>query len=104
MCEIRPAEPLRVSRVARFIGSLLEFGGFAVIGGGIGRLAQVLVPHKEAASIATLAGLLGAVLVFLFNQHLHRAIGALQKWFRFGERIAPYFGHRIENAYRVLRS
>ena len=103
-CEIRPAEPLHVSRVARFIAWFLEAVVFIVIGSWIAALAVLLVPHKSTMSIATVASALTSVLVLIFNQHVHKLTVAIQKWLRIAEHIAPYFGHRIERAHLILRS
>ncbi len=102
-CEIRPAQEPHTSNVSRRVASLMEVFAFAFLVGGIARFSESIMPHKTTADILPWVAILTGALVVLLNQSIHRVVTTIQQRLRIGEHIAPFFGHRIERVYRVLK-
>lgn len=102
--EVRTATEINPSRISDRIASIAEGLVFCFAGGAIANLFESAVPHKPHAHIIPLIGVLTGSLVFILNQHLHRAVLAVQQRLGIGKHLSPFVGHRLEHAYRVLKS
>jgi len=103
MFEIRPAAELRASRSSKFIGRLIELGVMLAIGAAIGYAVHLFFPQKQTASIGPIAGALGSLLTLALDHPVGNIMASVRKYLRIGERVAPYFGHRIESTHQVLK-
>jgi hypothetical protein len=92
-----------VGRISSFIGTSIEILVVSTI---IGMLSAPMVTRflsHEHANVLTAVGFLASLLAF----GAHRLIEDLNKHIRLqlriGERIAPYFGHKISRTFQMLR-
>lgn len=97
-------KPLEVSRASRLIGGLVEvivislaIGLFAVPP--LSRLWPLRTVANAQHATAIIASILGISAMFFFE----KLKAEVQKHLNIGERVAPYFGHRITEAYKILR-
>ena len=97
---------LEPSRISRAIGAFI--GGFILITavGYIVRLLGHLVsPGNTAVSVSrtTLAAIVGGLLYIFFDRQIHSWIDSVQVRFRITDRLAPFFGHKLEETFRILK-
>jgi len=96
------------SRFGRSIAFFLE--GFILISaigfaaGHLGKTLEGLPLPKTGVSLATLAGALGALLLWIFHALVNQLQGAVQKRLNLADKLAPYFGHKLEETVRTIRS
>jgi hypothetical protein len=102
-CEIRPQNPPRNTVGTRFTARV--FDGLVILGIGsvAGLVVHSITPRTEGTSLATITGMVASLLAVILNKSADRMTGAIGRALRIGERLAPYFGHRIENAHRILK-
>ncbi|MGH9670259.1 MAG: hypothetical protein ACRD3A_09120 [Terriglobales bacterium] len=97
------AEP---NRGGKLVAGLLEALLLAIVAGWLGTRLTLLIEAlrgRETASL-TAVGIVAALLFGLLHQLTeHNLVKGLQLHLKFEERLAPYFGHRIDNAIRMLR-
>ena len=107
--EVRPESPDSATpagkRIARIIESLT-----LVLVAGIGgeRIAyfftHLLDNQKQHTALPTLAGVVAALLVIVVNWLVRDLHTVLHMRLNLRTHLAPYFGHRLDNAIRILRS
>lgn len=94
-----------VSRVSRFIGVVIEV---LVITFGIGVFVAPAVarlwPARTVANVSTTAAVVAALLTFFSVQLFERFKVKLGAHLKIGEKVAPYFGHRITHAVKIIRN
>jgi hypothetical protein len=96
-------EPEKLSRVSLAIGGLIEVSAIAFFGGWLGhRFAQLLL-SGSSPQLSTVSGIAGAFLGVAGLQCVDALNRRIQLRLRLGERLAPFFGHKVEEACRVLK-
>lgn len=97
-----PSEP--PPKISLAIIAALEALVFAFIFGYLSAfLAKLVLPEKPVASVGVIGGAAVLVLRVLGDRHLHSLGAKVKLRLRIGERLAPYFGRRMERTYRVLK-
>jgi hypothetical protein len=97
-------QPILVSRASRAIGGIVEVIVFSFV---IGIFAaplltrvwpfhRILDANRTTAVIASTLGILATLLYERFKTEIVNRL-------KVGEKIAPYFGHKVTEAYRTLR-
>lgn len=98
------ASRLEISNVSKAIGTTIEILAISVTFGMVAVPAvHFLFPAKENTSLATITGIAASILSILFYHTLDRLNIMLRLKLKIGERIAPYFGHKITRAVQTLR-
>jgi hypothetical protein len=98
--EYRP----EISKLSRAIGTLIEVFVVSVTMGLVAfPLVHFLFPAKENASLATITGIAAAFLAALGSHIFERLNRIVRLNLKIGERIAPYFGHKITRVVHALR-
>ncbi|MGD0155073.1 MAG: hypothetical protein ABSB50_03180 [Terracidiphilus sp.] len=101
------AQP-RVSPAGKHIARLLEVGIVIVIIGWISvpmsTLLQHLIPKHLSGSLPTIAGAVGALLMFVLNWLREDIERNIKEHFTFGETFAQFFGHKLDDTFRTLKS
>jgi|SRR5579864_5218250 len=98
-------KPVEVTGASRIIGGLIEIVVVSILIGTIsvhflGHLWPVrTVAHVNEAT-AIIAAILGMLAIHFFEQFK----AELGRRLRIRDKVAPYFGHRITHAIRILRS
>ncbi len=96
--EEEPREEL--TKLSKVIGSLVEvFLVSLTIGLVSAPVIHRLFPAKEKVGLATATGIAAAILAFI-AQHF---LADLRLKLKIGERVAPYFGHKILRTVQTLR-
>ena len=95
---------LEIGSVSKVIGTFIEI---VILSVAVGTFAfpaiHFLFPAKENASLATITGITAAFLSMLGYHMLERLNIILRLKLKIGERIAPYFGHKITRVVQALR-
>lgn len=92
------------SKVSKAIGTLIEIFLISIAVGTVAFPAvRFLFPAKESASLATIAGIAAAFLSIVGYNLLEKVKVVIRLKLKIGERIAPYFGHKITRAVQALR-
>jgi len=93
-----------LTRLSRFLGtsieSLILSMGAAFIGYFVEKL---LTPKHVVLSVGAVTGLASGIALLILNHAFHSMNHRIGLQLRLGERLAPYFGHRLYHTYRVLR-
>jgi hypothetical protein len=98
-------KPTRFSyKIARFIEAGIFGVGLAYLAGRVERIAFPDIHPKVFMSMATLVASLGVVMAFLGRQVIADIEAKLRIRFHLSETLAPFFGHKLESTYRVLKS
>lgn len=89
-----------IAHILEFVFLAYLFGFFA---GRMGPIIYKFVPHPHIASLSTVIGALG----FLLAVWIHSIREDIEKHLRarldLGKLLAPYFGHRLTNAIRIMK-
>ena len=97
-------KPVRITRVALAIGSFIEITIVSFI---VALVASPLVtrvwPGKQVAGVNSLTAFVASMLGLLGYIFFERFKSEIASRLRIGQRIAPYFGHKITDAIRILR-
>jgi hypothetical protein len=97
--------PGRVSRTSALIGMTLEALVLVLVASYLGEhLLRALSGGRTTLATGRVLAIVASLLSLLGWQVVERLKLAAQARLRLGERIAPYFGHKLEEARRVLRS
>jgi len=95
---------LEISKVSKVIGTFIEILIVSVTLGMVAVPAiHFLFPAKQSASLATITGIAASFLSILFYRILDRLNVIVTLKLKIGERIAPYFGHKIMRTVQALR-
>ena len=93
-----------ITKVSRVIGTSIEIFVISVT---VGMIAyptiRILFPAKQTAGLGTITGIAAAFLSILGYHILEKLKATLGMKLKIGERIAPYFGHKITRAIQALR-
>ncbi len=93
-----PAAGKVISHIIELFGVIYVIG---IVVGPLGRLIEHVTP--KSLSLTSIAGALGALLMFAaswLRSDIERAIHARA---HIADIVAPFFGHRLDTAARVLR-
>jgi uncharacterized membrane protein YeaQ/YmgE (transglycosylase-associated protein family) len=94
------------SRFGKVISTIMEDGLLIVLigilAGKIGSALYHAAPGKSL-SIATIAGALGALFAWIFHSFMNDLKLRLKSQINLSEKLAPYFGHKLDATYRLLR-
>ena len=94
------------SRFGKVISVVIEDGllivAIGILAGKIGSALHHAVPGKSL-SIATIAGALGALFAWMFHRFMNDLKIRLKSQINLSEKLAPYFGHKLDATYRLLR-
>ena len=94
---VRPAGKKITNFIELIVLSLgLGFFGF--------RALDLVMPHHEILSSRSVSQLVTAGLSLLAYVILERGKNSFLLRLNIGHRLAPYFGHKIDRAYKTLRS
>ena len=99
----KPHTPKAGKAIAFLIEGAVCFYGIGLLAGYLG---TVLFPRLHAMSrlsLATVAGALGAILLWLGHALVVQIQVLLKTRLNLAERLAPLFGHKIEETYRAIR-
>lgn len=91
------------SKLSKTIGKLMEASLLALIAGTVGYYAELIAPKHTTLSVGTITGLATAAVFWVTNQFIHNLNVKVGLKLRIGERLDPYFGHRLYETYRILR-
>ena len=95
---------LEISKVSKVIGTFIEILIVSVTLGMVAVPAvHFLFPAKQNVSLATITGIAASFLSILFYRILERLNVIVSLKLKIGERIAPYFGHKITRTVQALR-
>jgi hypothetical protein len=93
-----------VTKLSKVIGSLVEI---LLVSVAIGLVSAPLVhgifPAKERAGVATITGVIAALLAFLSQHFLSDLNNRIRLKLKIGEKLAPYLGHKILKTMHTLR-
>jgi len=94
----------QVGRISKVIGFFIEL---TLVSAGIGIVAGPMIyklfPAKPTASLVTITGFAASLMAFLGQRFLHDINNRIRLHLKIGERISPYFGHKITRAVQILR-
>ena len=96
--------PVETTRVSFAIGSIIEVTVISLVIGAVAPLLVRFWPARTVASANRLTAVVAAVLAMLFFNFFERFKAALGRRLQIADRVAPYFGHKIGNAIKILRS
>ena len=98
---------ISVPRFGKFIAGFFEvtLGAYAIgyLAGHISTRIDKLIPPTRSLSVTTLAGAVSFLLVYLLHSFRADIEAKLRAHLNLTELLAPYFGHRLENAARILK-
>jgi hypothetical protein len=100
-------KPVEVTRVSRAVGSLIEVAVLSVVIGLVAapflvRIWRTWTVHPWA-DVDHITAVIAAVLAILSSQLIERCKQAIGSHLKIGDRVAPYFGHKITSTIRTLR-
>ena len=97
-------KPVEITRVSRAIGGLLEIIVVSLV---IGIFAAPLLtrvwPFRITANVNETTAIIAAILGMLAMHCFERVKSEISKHLQIGEKIAPYFGHKIAETYKIIR-
>ena len=95
---------LETSKVSKVIGTFIEIFVISVTFGTVAfPLVHFLFPAKESTGLATMTGIAAAFLSILGFHIVDRLNMVIRLKLNIGEKIAPYFGHKITRARQAFR-
>lgn len=96
-------DPIKVSKISSVIGSLL---GVFVLSLAVAMVSSKLIaafPKMTTHGVTTITAIAAGFLALLWQHFVSDVHKKLEAHLRVGERIAPYFGHKIARTISVLR-
>lgn len=99
----KPGAPGFGKFVAFVIEAAIYVYAVGFIAGHLGGTLSHFHPFRSV-SLTTLAGALGAVILWVGHSLLNDLQLLLKKRLNLAEKLAPFFGHKVEETYRALRS
>jgi hypothetical protein len=97
-------EPVEINRVSKAIGGLVEI---VVVSFVIGIFAVPVLtrmwPLHTIANANETTAVIASILGMLTLHFFERIKSAIGNHLKIGEKVAPYFGHKISEAYKTLR-
>ncbi len=92
------------NNISKVIGTFIEILVVSVTVGMVAfPVVHFLFPAKQNASLATITGIAASVLSIVGYHILDKLNVSLRLKLKIGERIAPYFGHKILRTIHTLR-
>ncbi len=99
--EVSPPE---VTKVSKGIGTFIEIGLIAIVIGLVsGPIVHRIFPGKTQSSLMTITGVAASLLSILANQFIEDLNIRIRLKLKIGEKVAPFFGHKIMQAVRTLK-
>ncbi len=96
--------PVEITRVSRAIGGLVEIVVVSLV---IGLFAAPLLVKlwrfPTSASLNHVTAFVASILAMLFSHLFERFKSAVGNRLGIANRVAPYFGHKISEAFKTLR-
>lgn len=97
-------DEVQVSKTSSRIGNIIELNIIGVVTGFVGHyIYNLLSGHRTSLSAGTLVGIAGAAVALLLIWFFDSLNHTIQLSIKLGEKLAPYFGHKIEEAVRTLK-
>lgn len=97
-------KPVETNRVSRAIGGLIEILVVSLV---IGTIAAPLFvrlwPVHPTANVNHITAVVASIITMLFMHFFERFKSEIGKHLKIGQKVAPYFGHKITEAYKILR-
>jgi hypothetical protein len=97
-------KPVEITRVSRAIGGLIEIIVVSLV---IGTIAAPLFvrlwPAGPIANVNHMTAVVASMLAMLFTHFFERFKSEIGNRLKIGQRVAPYFGHKITEAFKILR-
>ncbi len=95
---------LETSKVSKYIGTSIEILVVSVTMAMVAfPVVRFLFPAKQNAGLATMTGIAASLLSIVGYHILDKLNVVIRLKLKIGERIAPYFGHKITRAMQALR-
>jgi hypothetical protein len=88
------------ARIGEFIEILIVASG---VGFFVGPALLRIFPAKPTASLLTITGITVSIVSILANRVIEDINTRIRLQLKIGERLAPYFGHKITKAVQILR-
>ncbi len=96
-------DEVEVTRISRTIGGFIEACIILLAAGFVGRYLHDLSPGgRTALSTGVLTGVATALLALLGNWLFDSLNERVRLSLKLGERLAPYFGHKLTESLRIL--
>jgi hypothetical protein len=95
---------IEVHKISRFIGQAIALLLVILTAGPLATLFSHMIPEKPHYSLTTMVGIITSILAILGSKLLEVLNHRLHDRLNIAERIAPYFGRRLYESYRILRS
>jgi len=95
--------PTSESRFSSFGGKLFEGAFFFAVVAACGKYAGAWLHSKVELSVSTLTALVSGLAAIIGQRLLDEANHKLLLQLKIGQRLAPYFGHRLERSYKILK-
>jgi hypothetical protein len=94
-----------LTSISRHIGRLFEGLLLTFAGGIVGEVAWKSLASKNLihVSVGMTIGITSAISVWIGHALLNRLNEKVRFKLKIGERLAPYFGHRLYETYRILK-
>lgn len=96
--------PVETSRVSRYIGGLIEVLIVSLVIGAIAAPPLARLWPTRMFDLNRTTAVVAAILAMLATHYFERFKAAIGRRLKIGERVAPYFGHRITRTIKTLRS
>jgi hypothetical protein len=95
-------KPVEITRVSRIIGGLIEVIVVSLV---IGTIAAPLFVRLWPihANVNSMTAVVASILAMLFTHFFERFKSEIGNQLKIGQRVAPYFGHKITEAFKILR-
>ncbi len=96
--------PPEVTKVSKGIGAFIEIVMISTVVGLIsGPVIHRMFPGKAQSGLMVITGIAASFLAILANRLIEDLNIRLRLKLKIGERIAPFFGHKIVRAVRTLK-
>jgi len=97
-------EPTPTKRSSKILGDMIEIALFGCSIAYVGHfIGSVVFPGKSSASVGTWSSVIGAALAIIYNYFLEGVNRRIKADLRLGQKLAPYFGHKLDSAYRTIK-
>lgn len=99
-------QPTRFSRFGAGLVQALALGLVAVMGhGAVKILADVISSGAAVSVFAKVASYVAGFAIFVAGGfYVHRLNSRIELRMKIAERLAPYFGHKLEETYKILKA
>jgi len=96
-------DPITVSKISRVIGSLLGVFVLSIAVAMVASRLNEVFPKLTTHSATRIGAIAAGFLALLWQRFVGDVHKKLEEHLKVGERIAPFFGHKIARTIQVLR-